>query len=205
MADDVKTGARPLDPSRNAEDVMGEAASAGITTGGIQQTSATPGDVKKDESRVKGGIIDDPTKVPVDGQEKTEYSDTAYDKQVADSMSGVHKQIGNDAASEEEHGGTVQKLPNNKTGQAPELAAMGNDTQEDAEKDIRTSEAPFTGEENLGQQDAVGGSESAPETDDDVGEMQARVGLGSDKDGEDPQEVSIADAMDKAEEYHRTH
>jgi hypothetical protein len=90
-------------------------------------------------------------------------------------------------------------------GEDSALKQMGNATQEDAQKDIRTDEAPFTHPSNLGQQDAAGGSESAPETDDDVGEMMEKVFGKPDLDGIDPQPVDIARDIDEAEESLRTH
>ncbi len=85
------------------------------------------------------------------------------------------------------------------------LQKLGNDTQEDAEKDTRTSEAPFTGEENLGQQDAVGGTESSPETDDDVDAMRGRMGLSGDTPDEEPRELDTGKEIDDAEEYKKDH
>lgn len=206
MADDPQdpkfSGGRPLDPTKNAEDLMGEEGATGVTTGGTQQTSATPGDVPKDESVVRGGVIDDPTKVPAERQDPTEYSDSAYNQQTLQGMSGARKQMNNDQASGEEKGKVMQELPDNQTGEDPELRHYGNATQADAEKNIMAQEAPFTNNDNLGVQDAAGGSESAPESDDDAGDMLERTGTGVDKDGEDPQEVSIADAVDKAEDAH---
>lgn len=95
-------------------------------------------------------------------------------------------------------------LTDRQTGESEELARMGNQTQEDAMREITTSEAPFTQGDNLGEQDAVGGSESAPETDDDVGDMYARVSGKKDKDGEDPQPLDIAKDINEAEEYQKT-
>jgi len=94
-----------------------------------------------------------------------------------------------------------QKSP--QDGLDDSLQKLGNDTQEDAEKDTRTSEAPFSGEENLGQQDAVGGSESSPDTDDDVDAMRGRVGLSGDTADEVPKELNTGEEVDKAEEFHR--
>ena len=204
MNDDQKKviGSRPLDPTRNAEDVLGESGATGVTNGGTQQTSATPSDVEKDDTRIRGGELVNAKGGMSQHIDPTLYSDAAYNKQALQGMSGLRKQINSDQASEKEKGKLMQELADETNGNSSELRTMGNDTQEDAERDITTTEASFTHDHNLGQQDGLGGSESAPESIVDVGEAQERMGLGVDKDGDDPQEVSIADAIDKAEDEH---
>lgn len=204
MADDPQVGGtRPLDPTKNAEDLMGNVGASGITTGGAQQTSASPGDTTKDSTDFRGGVLNDPTKVPANRQDPTQYSDKAYNKQVLRGMSSVAAKNADDEASGRDvPDPTGKDLPPANDGYDKTLEKMGNATQEDAEKNIMTQEAPFENPDNLGAQDAAGGTMSAPETDDDVGEMNERVGLQKDKDGDDPQEVDIAGAIDEAEEEH---
>jgi len=207
MANDVKkaTRTRPLDPTQNAEDVLGESGATGITKGSSEATSATPHDVDKDDSRVRGGEMSNSKGGHAHHIDPSLYSDKAYNEKTLQGMSGVRKFYNTDDATEDDKGETMQELPNNITGEDELLRQLGNDSQEDAEREITTSEAAFTHDHNIGQQDAVGGSESAPESGVDVGEMRERMGLGVDMDGIDPQELSTADAIDEAEQYHRDH
>ena len=88
-----------------------------------------------------------------------------------------------------------------ETGFPQELIELGNETEEDAKKDVRSGEAPFNPSvpENIGQQDSVGGSESAPETDDDVDEMYERTFGNKPRPGS-----TIADEINEDEEALRT-
>ena len=96
-------------------------------------------------------------------------------------------------------------MNNPQDGKDDDLHILGIDTQEDAEKDTRTSVTPFSGKENLGQQDAVGGTESSPETDDDVDAMRGRMGLSGDMPDEEPKEMDTGKEIDDAEEFKKDH
>lgn len=86
-----------------------------------------------------------------------------------------------------------------ETGHAKDLAELGNETAEDAERETTTTEASFTGEENLGEQDEVGGSTPTP-VGQDVGEMMAQtMGNDPDPDMDNPQELNMDEEIAKDE------
>lgn len=148
---------------------------------------------------------------PVENKETSEElsEEDIYGNQVKFGMSGVAVSAINEAATESD-GEDPDELDDEEDflslregpdGHAPELEALGNENASDAERDIRTSEAPFTGEENLGEQDALGGTEPAPESgSEDAGAWMERTwGRDPDPDMDDPQEVST-DKLDEDEQ-----
>ena len=92
------------------------------------------------------------------------------------------------------------------TGHPSDLVKEGNETQDDAEQEITTSEAINTQEKDLAESDIVAGSSPASGTQSDVGEMTKQVGFNYDKDnggdGYENDEVNIAKQIDDAEEGH---
>lgn len=152
---------------------------------------------------------------PSKHQTKDQVSDKIYDNNTLLRMSKDRAKINKDYASEKD---AIEEIPSElpedtsieeRTGEAQDLAVKGNETAADAERDTLTSEAPFTHVDNLGEQDALGGSASAPESGEDSDAQGARVGFDHDEnhdgDGYGNDEVDIAEQIDKAEEYHRTH
>jgi len=92
-----------------------------------------------------------------------------------------------------------------ETGYAKDLAELGNETAEDAEEETTTTEASFTGPENLGEQSEPGGTTPTP-IGQDVGEMMEQTtGNDPDPNMDKPQELNIAEEIDKDEEDIREH
>lgn len=195
---------RPLDPTRDAADMLGDTSGlTGVTQGGPQQVGAEPDENIQDETYFRGGVIEHPTKNNPTGIPKEALSDKVYNKNTLAGMSSVTQKASEDDASEDEREtGMHVKIDVDSDGYSDELHMEGNENAEDAEKDTRTSEAPYQGPENLGQQDPAGGSESAP-TGEDVGEISSRYGLDYDKDddgeGYENDELNTAEQVDEAE------
>ena len=142
--------------------------------------------------------------------------DDIYNTKVKFGMSGAAVATANEMASEpntkpqpdpddDDDDSDLLAADTGSDGHSPALEQLGNEDSDDAEQDIMTSEAPFTGEENLGEQDVLGGSEPAPESGaEDVGEwMKRAVGRDPDRNMDNPQEVSL-DKIDEDEEALRT-
>jgi len=193
---------RPLDVTQNAEDLMGDTyGMSGITRGGSKQTSAEPDEVPKDDSTVQGGsIIKNPKTTPSTGLTREEVSEKEYNKQTAQNMSATRAAINNDLGSEPGESSPVSVHP------APTPPPTAGDDSAGNGKYINTTQAPNNQPENIGEQQAAGGTTSSPGTDDDVGVMASQAGFQySGKDGYENEEVNTAKKIDEAEESLRTH
>lgn len=185
IQDSQKIDERPMDPTRDAEDFLGDPSGrTGVTTGDPSQISAEPDDSKQDDSMLGGGSL--PGNNPT-GFTKDEVSDEAYDHDVLNGMSRTEKKYADDMASEDEL--LTRDLRNSITDDADD--PMGTSNPANAQ-DIPIAES---GEET------ASGSAPGVESDDDVGEMmKAYTGRDPDPDMDNPQELGAADPVDEAEE-----
>jgi translocator protein len=181
---------RPLDPTRNAEDVLGDPTGrAGVTTGDPRQISAEPDEVAKDDSVIRGGNIGDPANTKPSGFTDEQLDEAAYDKNTLDGMSGTRAAANKDLASEEE----VNSSNENTEG------GINSDFNYDA----NFSKNMHDSDHGSGEDDAAGGTTPDVESDDDVGDMMARVtGQDPDPNMDNPQELGLGDEVDKDEDEH---
>ncbi len=103
-----------------------------------------------------------------------------------------------------------QKMSNEAYDSAEDTATAGERSEEvlpplsDTDRQIDIDGAGVNSPESLGEYDESG-SAPDPESDDDVTQAAQDMGIGLDADPEHPKELNIADDIDKAEEYQRTH
>jgi hypothetical protein len=180
---------RPLDPTRDAEDFLGDPTGrTGVTTGDPRQISAEPDEVDKDTSVLRGGEVEDPTHSNPTGIPEEDINDAVYDKKVLQGMSNVRIAVNDDLASEEEN-------PASRSESGPDTPVDFN-YDADFSKDMQNSDHG-SGEDN------ASGTTSDPESDDDVGNMMARVtGHDPDPNMDNPQELGIAEEIDEDEDAH---
>lgn len=220
MTDDTKKkpDERPLDPTRDVSDIVGDTTGfTGMTTGNPKDISAEPGDIPSDVAHLPGGIQD--VKDPPEGSlgvPKDSYSKKIYDKKINEGMSAPYAEISQNLDSDtlEE---AVESSNNSQSG-ITEQGAQTVNSDENARKDdileIGTNADPLTedqGEfaaevspEEAGEQ-SVSGDMPTPDSDDDTLANAKAVGTQLDEDEEHPEEIDIARDIDEAEEYTRTH
>lgn len=211
---------RPVDPTRNAQDMFGDTSGmTGVTQGGLQQSSAEPSDRLRDTTEIKGGVIENPTHPSPSGYPKSEVGNDEYKQAVQQGMSNEARAEATDTATEPsptdqaageatspttpqdvemtKGGGSQMSDPTHsqelQTGVAPDLGKQ-LDT-----KYNETGDAPYEQPENTGEEDAVGGTTPDVRTDDDTLEMAHRAGMQPDEDPEHPEPVDIARDVDRAE------
>lgn len=217
----TNTPERPLDPTQNAGDLFGDTSGmTGVTQGAPQQSSAEPSDKVLDETEIKGGVIQNPTNPSPTGYPKSAVSDKVYNQQVTEGMSSVKREEVEDTASEPV---SSQPPQSSDAQQAPSISpegTVGNDTtvtpvsseettppfstsspfgDQDGQSYVNTQNVPYMQPENMGEQDAVGGTTPDPRTDDDTLDMAQRAGFQTGEDSEHPQEIDAGRDIDKAE------
>jgi hypothetical protein len=178
---------RPLDPTRDAEDFLGDPTGrTGVTTGDAGQISAEPDEVDKDDSVIRGGEIDNPTHRNPTGILEETINDAAYNKQAVNGMSGTRTALNNDLASEKENAQPEDK--------------PGNGTQTDFNYDADFSKTMHDSDHGSGEDEASGTTPDV-ESDDDVGDMMARVtGHDPDPNMDNPKELGMGEETDEDED-----
>lgn len=208
---------RPLNPTKNAADLIGDTSGmSGITQGSAQQTSAEPTARTQDESSIQGaGLIQHVSDPNPTGIPKEAVSDTIYAQNTAQGMSEVTKKAASDAAAEpdpltpsSQHSGVYVSV-------APQASASGqmktNPSQPTPTQPAdfgkqtdttypTTQDAPYMHPDNQGEQDAAGGTTSDPRSDDDTLAMAQRAGFQTNEDPEHPQPLDAARDIDQAEQ-----
>jgi hypothetical protein len=194
---------RPIDPSTNAEDILGDTSGLyGVTRGSSSTTSAEPDDVSKDSLYFRGGeLSEDPN--TSQGQDKTQFSDRYYNKQVLKGMSTIRAGR-NDAIASGSDGDTedIDALPKGNPHVDDVIASsLGLAHDEDQ---ILSQDSSYHQPYNQGEQ-SVSGTTPDVESDDDTLENVHAVGQQLEEDDEHPQELDIARDIDEAEDYHHSH
>lgn len=219
---DPKVPERPLDPTRNAQDIFGDTAGmTGVTQGAKQQSSAEPEDTIRDTTMIKGGVIQNPTQASPGGYPKSDVGTDEYNQQVLNGMSSVAANAANaanDSASEPTNTDTTpNSSPNPTTPEDVELTkdatislhpdehAIRTGVADDFGKQqntrfVTTQDAPTMQPDNAGESDAVGGTTPDVRSDDDTLEMAQRAGFQTDEDLEHPQPLDAARDIDQAEQ-----
>lgn len=194
QTDDKKVPERPLDPTRDASDIMDPAGRIGVTAGDPKQISAEPDAGVIDETAIRGGVIDDPTKVNPTGIARDTEDDALYDKHAAAGMSATRAAINDDLASEDE-----------------EVDHATESVREEAEDDTTPAQgtagsAPTTDPEDIpaeesGEETASGSATDPEVVPPDAGSLMAQY-TGNDPDPEmdNPQELGIGGEVDTDEE-----
>jgi hypothetical protein len=184
---------RPLDPTRDAEDLLGDPTGrAGVTTGDPKHTSAEADEVDKDGSAIRGGEIDDPQQINPTGVSLDSIDDEADDAKTFDGMSDVRAAVNNDLATEEE---TLS------TAIASAIDPDDDPMEDDEDYATPISKNAVSADHDSGEDDAAGGTAADPASDDDVGEMMKRVtGEDPDPDMDNPQELGLGEKIDEDEE-----
>jgi hypothetical protein len=213
---------RPLDPTRNAQDMFGDTSGmTGVTQGGLQQSSAEPSDTLQDTTEIHGGVIQNPTHPSPTGYTKSEVGSDEYKQAVQQGMSNEARNNVTDVATEPSQTDqtananpdpvspqdiTLTQGGDSGNTQAPDTAhamntgvstAMGD---QDGSRFVNTQDAPYKDPESTGEEDAAGGTTPDVRTDDDTLEMAQRAGMQPDEDPEHPKPVDIARDVDNAEE-----
>lgn len=209
---------RPLDPSRNAQDLIGDTSGlTGITTGSPKQSSAEPTDTAQLENtaHLPGGVEDLPGKTEL-GTPSDATNSKLYISKTQEGMSDTYKSKAEELAS------------GRKNIVSGDQSAIANDTakaheEQDRPKKFLTNPAQFPAGVAGGQvttanrqvphvsvpssqgEQSVSGDMPSPESDDDTLANAQQVGSQVDEDTEHPEEVDIARDIDEAEEWHREH
>lgn len=186
---------RPIDPTRNAEDLQGDTSGmTGVTRGTSEQTSAEPSEIDKDTSYFRGGTIEDVQTIP-SGIEKSAINDDAYKKEVVEGMSTERAEVADDIASEP---ADVEPTAPEKPIEEPmEQSLPDHNTQ--TTPYTTTEEAPYNHPYNKGEQ-SVSGTTSDVEADDDTLANAQDAGFQPHETTENPQEIDAARDIDRAEE-----
>lgn len=201
---------RPLDPSRSAQDLIGDVTGlTGITTGNPKVVSAEPEDDENnlDLEHEPGGVL--PVKNPPSeslGVPKESYNEKVYEKNSEEEMSVTAAKNAEDVASEEE-----KKKDDNPSGikdavtlQGAQTVVSDENATQDLSQDDQTNIAYMT-EPSIAGEQSVSGDMPTPDSDDDTLANAQAVGTQTHEDPEHPEEIDIARDIDEAEEYERTH
>jgi hypothetical protein len=194
QTEDKKIPERPLDPTRDASDIMDPAGRIGVTAGDPKQISAEPDAGVIDETAIRGGVIDDPTKVNPTGIAPDSENDALYDKHAAAAMSSTRAAINDDAASEEERdvATTARVLKEIEDDDTPARGTAGAGPAPDPE-DIPAEES--------GENTASGSATDPEVVPPDAGSLMAQyTGNDPDPDMDNPQELGIGGEVDTDEE-----
>ena len=202
---------RPLDPSRNASDLMGDPSGmTGWTTGNAKDTSAEPSGKEPSTDNLPGGIINHPTKTLPTGIPKEAISKKVYDENALKGMSKEKARESEERASDAEIFSSASELvssPSQKETDTLDKNKLREDEvgQDSSSPDIiNTESAPYVNPENVGEQE-VSGSTPDPDADADTLAKAQAVGTQLDETADTPQELDVGGDIDKAEEYERTH
>lgn len=185
MSDDQQNDpqykAKPIDPSVNAEDVMGDTTGlTGVTTNS-GPNDPNPSDPDQN-AKMPQSLPDDVATIALDRATEPDQMDVDLTQ-----LSGASANIDSldiDGGDEQQQTGGGVPSP---------IGA----TVDDSTKYVTTQQAAYTQDHTIGEQDAAGGSNPDPATD-DVGEMRERV-TGEPDDMENPQELNSAAKMDADE------
>lgn len=185
MSDDKKpVNERPLDPTRDAADIIGDTTGlTGMTTGNPKNISADPDDIPPDLSHEPGGVLDVKNPPPGSlGVPRESYDEKAYDEKIEQGMSTTEASAVEDIAEEEEHAS------------ASDTEQQGVQKSVSSENTVRNVAPSVAGEQS------VSGDMPSPEADDDTLANAQAVGTQVDEDTEHPEEIDIARDIDEAEE-----
>lgn len=211
---------RPLDPTRNAQDMFSDTSGmTGVTQGGLQQSSAEPSDKLRDTTEIHGGVIQDPTHPSPTGYPKSEVGNDEYKQAIQQGMSNEARAAATDIATEPSStdqtgntapqpttpqdveltkGGENEKLDQTRaealqTGVSPDFGKQLNT------KYNETGDAPYVQPENTGEEEASGTTPD-PRSDDDTLQAAQQAGMQVGEDPEHPEPVDIARDVDRAEQ-----
>lgn len=201
---------RPLDPSRDYSDMIGDTSGlTGMTTGSAAQSSAEPDDITDvDSAHLPGGIIQNGKQTQPTGIPKTAISDKVYNQSIPQTMSSTAAQAADDIASDGTSGAPSSNPADDQMTDDSSKTVQQNPQMPD--EDTASSDQPITQIDDAtspaiqGEQ-AVSGDMPDVESDDDTLGNAHAVGTQLDEDLEHPQELDIARDMDAAEENIRTH
>lgn len=209
---DTNISERPLDPNRNASDLMGDPSGmTGWTIGNGPDTSAEPTEKQPSTENLPGGIIADEKSHQPSGLSKESVSDQVYNENAWKGMSQTKAVQSNDIAEESESFSSVSDMIRNvQEDDTPDTynpdtlrkASAGDDSP--GSNNINTETAPYSHPENVGEQE-VSGSETDPNSDSDSLANAQAVGTQLDENSENPEELDIARDIDEAEEHIRSH
>lgn len=210
---DTNVPERPLDPNKNASDLMGDPSGmTGWTVGSGPDTSAEPTEEQPSTDNLPGGILQDESSHSLTGIPKEAVSDKIYNQNTWTGMSQEEGKVSDDRAEEGEQFTSVTDMVRNtdETDEFPDTYdpnalkrdEVGNDTP--GFSGVNTESAPYTHPENIGEQE-VSGSTPDPASDNDTLANAQAVGTQLDETSENPQEVDLGEDIDKAEEYYREH
>lgn len=198
---------RPLDPSRNASDLMGDPSGmTGWTVGSGQDTSAEPTEEQTSTDNLPGGILQHETSHPPTGTPKEAVSSKVYEKNNLQEMSREKAAEAEEMANEAESFTSVSDIVgSNEEEDQPDTydpSKLRKDEVGGNRPIINTESAPYVNPENIGEQD-VSGSTPDPSSDDDTLYNVQAVGGQQGEDSEHPKELDTG--LDESEEYIRHH
>lgn len=204
---DTNIPERPLDPSRNSSDLMGDPSGmTGWTVGKGQDTSAEPTERQPGMDNLPGGVLQNETSHPPTGTPKEAVSSRVYDKNNLQEMSREKAREAEEMADEAESFTSVSDMIRSADDEdQPDTYDPSKLRKDEVGKTgpiINSESAPYVNPENIGEQE-VSGSTPDPSTDDDALYNVQAVGGQQGEDPEHPKELNTG--MDNAEEYIKDH
>lgn len=198
---------RPLDPSRNSSDLMGDPSGmTGWTVGSGEDTSAEPTEKQPSTDNLPGGILQNETTHPPTGTPKEAVSTKMYDRNNLQEMSREKAAEAEEMADEAESFTSVSDMVRDTEDEdQPDTYDPSKLRQDEVGRIgpiINSESAPYVNPENIGEQE-VSGSTPDPSTDDDALYNAQAVGGQQGEDSEHPKELNTG--VDESEEYIRHH
>ena len=203
---------RPLDPTVNARDLLGDTSGRiGITTGSPRQTSAEPDEpanivAGEDDITYLAGI-DNGKRTQPTGIAKSATDKKTYDKQVLKGMSYIAKEEALDDATEgQKHMRKFNKVMNDRNISHIQRPQSGKQSVGPADSH-NTKYVPV---HSVDDEDEEAANATAPDVeqiqDETVLERAQDFGLYLDRsDDDDSKPVDSGDQIDEAEFYHKSH
>lgn len=198
---------RPLDPSRNSSDLMGDPSGmTGWTVGSGADTSAEPTERQPDTENLPGSIQENATSHQPTGIPKESISDKVYNHNIWSNMSQTQGRESDDIAEEAESFTSVSDMirdeESKEEGDSYNPDKLREESVGESGPIINTESAPYVHPENVGEQE-ISGSATDPNADDDMLANVQAVGGQLDEDADHPKELDTG--VDEAEEYIKHH
>lgn len=179
---------RPIDPTKNAQDVFGDTSGlTGITTSSPQEGGADPTEKIPDSSNLPGTLVNEPKATPTYGIPREATSNKVYKQNVRHGMSEDEGKDSDERAAENETPNT------NDYEQTLDIDDITQQGQPD-EKYTKPTVPSVVGEES------ISGDMPTPDADADMEQAAQDVGTQEEEDTEHPEELDIGRDIDKAEE-----
>lgn len=200
---DEEVHERPLDPTRDAKDLLGDTTGlTGITDGKPKKVSAEPDEPFYDMTNEPAGSLGKQSNAPAtnSGMDRAMVSDKANANATLNDMSSTRAAINDDTASGVTTPGQPTSNVTNNTGNDPQTTnQQQNNTTPVSDDGNNTMQTPMSPPSIQGEQ-SVSGDMPDPGSDDDTLANAQAMGQQTEEDPEHPEELDIARDVDNAEE-----